>query len=129
MFSFTPPHNELALIDQQEREAIVDLLHLCMFADAHISSKESLLLAKDVDKMGWDANQAFNLYESRSIAAARSVRLDDKKRAEFLQDAASRLQSKEVKDLAITTCEEFFQSDGAVKSEAALLEEIRQALC
>lgn len=128
MFSYTPPHDDLSRINQTEREAIVDLLHLCMYADAHISSKEISLLSKDVDKMGWDSGEAFYLYESNSIAAARRVRLDDEKRAEFLQDAAARLKSQEAKDLAIRTCEELFRSDGFQAREESLLAEISAAL-
>lgn len=112
-------------LPQSEREAIVDLLHLCLYADAHISLKEGEFIADVVDVIGWDTKLSFSAYEQRSIAAAREARADEKSKKEFIEYAAKRLASKAAKDLAVSLCAGLFGSDGTNDREAALLMQIR----
>jgi hypothetical protein len=115
-------------LPQSEREAIVDLLHLCIYADAHISLKEGQVVSDVVDVIGWDTKLSFSAYEQRSIAAAREARSDEKSQKEFIESAAKRLSSKGSKDLAVSLCGELFRSDGTADREAKLLMQIRAIL-
>lgn len=112
-------------LPQSEREAIVDLLHLCLYADAHISLKEGEFISDVIEVIGWDTHLAFSTYENRSIAAAREARSDDKSKKEFIEYAASRLNSKASKELAVSLCTNLFGSDGIHNREANLLAQIR----
>jgi hypothetical protein len=114
-----------APLPQSEREAIVDLLHLCLYADTHISLKEGAFIADVVEVIGWDTKLSFSAYEQRSIAGARAARVDDKSKKDFIEYAAGRLASKGSKDLAVSLCADLFASDGTQEREAALLAEIR----
>src|SRR5512147_1291483 len=89
---------------QEEREAIVDLLHLCIYADAHISGKESDVVSKVVDHIGWDTKLSFSGYEPRSIASARAARSDPTMLKEFLARAGARLTTKEARRFAVSKC-------------------------
>lgn len=121
----TKPAKELA---QPEREAIVDLLHLCVYADSHISLSETAVIADVVEVIGWDTNLSFTSYESRSVAAARVAKTDAASKKAFIEYAAERLPSKESKALAVALCSDLFASDGTESKEAALLSQIRAVL-
>lgn len=119
------PSSELP---QSEREAIIDLLHLCLYADAHISLSESGFINDVVNTIGWDQKLSFSSYESRSIAAARSARSDDITKKQFIEYAAERLQSKASKDLALSLCTDLMAADGIKDKEAGLLAQISALL-
>lgn len=114
-----------AQIPQKEREAIVDLLHLCLYADTHISLKEGEFISSVVDVIGWDTMLSFSAYEQRSISSARAARADEKAKKEFIEHAAERLASKSSRALAVSLCADLFSSDGTKDSEATLLAQIR----
>ncbi|MFT3781528.1 MAG: hypothetical protein QM790_05875 [Nibricoccus sp.] len=125
---FKKQNKPAAQLPQNEREAIVDLLHLCLYADAHISLKEGEFIKDVIDVIGWDTKLSFSSYESRSIAAAREARADEKSKKEFIQDAAARLKSKESKKLALSLCTDLSGSDGTQDREAELLAQIKAIL-
>lgn len=113
---------------QQEREAIVDLLHLCLYADAHIGGKESQVVAKAIEAIGWDANLSFSAYEPRSIASARAARAAPENLKDFLTRAAARLVSQDSRRFAVDKCQELAASDGGDSREAELITSIKGAL-
>ena len=112
-------------LPQPEREAIVDLLHFCLYADAHISLKEGEFISDVLEVIGWDTNLSFSAYEQRSISAARAARVDEKSKKEFIEYAAERLKSKGSKDLAVSLCADLLASDGTRDREAQLLAQIK----
>ncbi len=116
-------------LPQQEREAIVDLLHLCIYADAHIALNEGDFVSDVVETIGWDTQLSFSSYESKSIANARLAKESPEAKQEFLSFAAQRLQSNSSRVLALDLCQQLFSADGStVEKEAALLGEIRALL-
>ncbi len=123
--AFESKNKPAAPLPQSEREAIVDLLHLCLYADAHLSLREGQFISDVVDVIGWDTNLSFSAYEQRSIAAARAARADEKSKKEFIEYAATRLGSPASKDLAVSLCADLFSADGTSDREAGLLMQIR----
>jgi hypothetical protein len=113
---------------QQEREAIVDLLHLCIYADAHIGIKEGDYVSKVVAAIGWDTKLSFSAYEPRSIASARATNGNEDALKEYLQRAAARLTSKESRSFAIAKCSNITAADGTHQKEASLVFRIKEAL-
>lgn len=127
--SFRKVEKPKTQLPQKEREAIVDLLHLCLYADAHIALQEGEFIADVVDVIGWDTQISFSSYESKSIAGARLAKESPESKAEFLSYASERLQSKESRALALELCKQLSSSDGSTaEKEASLLNEIRAAL-
>lgn len=125
---FQNQKNNPAKLSQNEREAVVDLLHLCLYADAHISLKEGDFISDVVEVIGWDESLSFATYESRSVAAARAVRTDEKRREEFIGDAVARLKSPASKEVALSLCRDLCATDGMDPREEALLGRIESAL-
>ncbi len=117
-----------AQLAQSEREAIVDLLHLCLYADGHISLQEGQFLAEVVNVIGWDTNLAFSSYESRSIAAARAAQGDERSKQEFITHAAARLRSGTARQLAVSLCRELIEADGTSRKEGVVITQIRSTL-
>lgn len=127
--SFRKVEKPKAQLPQKEREAIIDLLHLCLYADSHIALKEGEFIADVVDVIGWETQISFGSYESKSIAAARAAKESPAAKHEFLSFAAERLASKESQALAIDLCKQLFYADGSTADkESALLGEIRASL-
>jgi uncharacterized tellurite resistance protein B-like protein len=116
-------------LQQKEREAIVDLLHLCLYADAHIAVNESEFLNEVVELIGWETQSSFSSYEARSVANARNAKGNPENRKVFIASAAARLPSKPSRALTLELCKQLFSSDGkTAEKEDALLAEIRAAL-
>lgn len=116
-------------LPQKEREAIIDLLHLCLYADSHIALKEGELLSDVVDVIGWETQSSFSSYEARSVSSARAAKESDATMKEFLSFAAERLQSADSRALALDLCKQLFATDGSTEErEAVLLGRIRAVL-
>jgi len=121
--------NKLPRLSQKEREAIIDLLHLCLYVDSHITLKEAEFIADTVERIGWDTQSSFSSYEVKSIAAARATNDSPAAKAEFLSEAAERLPSNASRTLALDLCKQLLAADGSiVENETVLLDDIRTAL-
>lgn len=126
---FQKKETEKPQLPQKEREAIVDLLHLCLYGDSHIALKEGEFISDVVEVIGWETQSSFSSYEARSISSARAAKESSENKKEFLSFTATRLESKESRALAIDLCRQLFAVDGiTAEKEAALLGEIRTAL-
>ncbi len=115
-------------LSQAGREAIVDLLHLCLYADSHIALGEGDFIADVTNEIGWEAQSSFGSYEARSIASARAAKESAVAKQEFLQFAAERLKSSASRALALNLCQQLFAVDGTEVRESSLLAEIRACL-
>ena len=112
-----------------EREAIIDLLHLCTYADARIALKEDDVVSQALLVLGWDQSTSWREYEPKSIERARDARASERALDAFLRDAAQRLQSPRARRCALEFCSRLFAADGLVaESERALLERIKAVL-
>jgi hypothetical protein len=127
LFRKTGPANRE--LPQREREAIVDLLHLCLYGDSHIALTEGEFLSDVVNIIGWETQSSFSSYEAPSIAHARAAHANAESRKDFVALAAGRLQSKESRALAVDLCAQLFAVDGTTAAkESALLALIRAEL-
>ena len=118
-----------AELHQKEREAIIELLHLCLYGDAHIALKEGEFMSEVVDVIGWETQSSFASYEAQSIANARAAKENAELRRQLLSAAALRLRAKLSRELAVELCSQLFAIDGSTAAkEAVLLGEIREAL-
>ena len=128
MSSQNQKSGEIALL-QSEREAIIDVLHLCLYGDAHIAIKEGEFIADVVKKIGWGPQSSFESYAARSIAGARAAHENAEKKRLLLKSASDRLQSKEARSLAVDFSKRLFSADGKLaEKENGLLAEISSAL-
>ena len=116
-------------LTQSQREALVDLLNYCMYADNSIFLAEDRLIADTVAKFNWDSKVPFDQFDVRSIDNARNARENQGYRDKFLASIRDRLDTAAVKGQALDLCQELFLADGARSDEEdAVLQNLKQLL-
>ena len=102
---------------QPQREAIVDLLNYCMYADNLVMLAEDRLITDTVAKFTWDSKVPFDQFALRSIDNARNARESQVYREKFLGSIKDRLDTAAAKGQALDLCQELFVADGARSDE------------
>ena len=116
-------------LTQPQREAIVDLLNYCMYADNLIFLAEDRLIADTVAKFNWDSKVPFDQFDVRSIDNARNARESQVYRDRFLASIRDRLDTAAAKGQALGLCQELFVADGARSDEEEdVLQNLRKLL-
>ena len=116
-------------LTQPQREAIVDLLNYCMYADNLVFIAEDRLITDTVAKFNWDSTVPFDQFNVRSIDNARNASENPGYREKFLASIRERLDTAAVKGKALDLCQELFLADGARSDEEdAVLQNLKKLL-
>ena len=117
-------------LTQPQREAIVDLLNYCMYADNLVMLAENRLITDTVAKFSWDPKAVpFDQFDARSVGNARNARESQVYRDKFLGSIKDRLETAAVKGKALDLCQALFVADGARSDEEdAVLQNLRTLL-
>ena len=116
-------------LTQPQREAIVDLLNYCTYADDLVFLAENRLITDTVAKFNWDPKRPFDQFDARSISKARDAKENRGSRDRFLVSIRDRLGTAEVKGQALDLCQKLFVADGALSDEEdAVLQNLRKLL-
>src|SRR5215470_10825032 len=116
-------------LSQPQREAIVDLLNYCMYADNLVMLAEDRLIADTVAKFNWESKTPFDHFDARSVGNARNARESQVYSDQFLASIRDRLDTAAVKGKALDLCQELFLADGARSDEEdAVLQNLRTLL-
>jgi hypothetical protein len=104
-------------LTQPQREAIVDLLNYCMYADNFVFLAEDRFITDTVAKFNWESKVPFDQFVLRSTDNARNARESQVYRDQFLASIRDRLGTAAVKGKALDLCQELFIADGARSDE------------
>ena len=104
-------------LNQPQREAIVDLLNYCMYADNFVFLAEDRFITDTVAKFNWDSKVPFDQFVLRSTDNARNARESQVYRDRFLDSIRDRLSTDAVKAKALGLCQELFIADGSRSDE------------
>jgi hypothetical protein len=116
-------------LTQAQREAIVDVLHYCMYADNFIALSETQFIEAEVESLSWDPQISFEYYQGKSIGAVRAALANAETKKKFFESVNSRLGSGKVRQMAFDLCGKLFTVDGSKPaSEFASQGEVRKAL-
>ena len=116
-------------LTQSQREAIVDLMNYCMYADNLVFLAEDRLITDTVAKFNWDSKVPFDQFVLRSTDNARNARESQVYRDQFLASIRERLGTVAVKGQTLDLCQELFLADGARSDEEdAVLQNLRELL-
>ena len=117
-------------LTQPQREAIVDLLNYCMYADNLVFLAEDRLITDTVAKFNWDPKAVpFDQFDARSVGNARNARESQVYRDHLLASIRDRLDTAIVKGQALDLVQELFLADGAQSDqEDVVLQHLRQLL-
>ena len=116
-------------LSQATREAIVDLLHYCMYADRHLAVREDEFIEAAARTLDWDARISYESYEAKSTGAVTRALSDTAARTDFLNSLKSRLTVAADRELALRLAEDLARSDGTkAPEEAKAIAELRNLL-
>src|SRR5436190_205208 len=116
-------------LTQPQREAIVELLNYCMYADNLVFLAEDRLITDTVAKFNWDPKTPFDQFDARSTDNARNATENQGYRERFLASIRDRLGTAAVKGLAFDLVQELFLADGARSDEEdAVLQNLKKLL-
>jgi hypothetical protein len=116
-------------LTQPQREAIVDLLNYCMYADNLVFLAEDRLITDTVAKFNWDPKVPFDQFDARSVNNARNASESKVYRDQFLGSINDRLATAAAKGQALELCQELFLADGVrSEEEDAVLQNLKKLL-
>ena len=104
-------------LTQPQREAMVDLLNYCMYADNFVFLAEDRFITDTVAKFNWDSKVPFDQFVVRSIDNARNATENQGYKDRFLASINDRLGTDAVKAQALDLCRELFVADGSRSDE------------
>jgi hypothetical protein len=111
--------------NQTQREALIELWLLGMYADTLVSIPEQAFLAETSTELKWESGVSFSSYLQRTIPKVRSAKDDAQKTKTLLKDIDQRLGSDEFKRKAIEDLERLLATDGVVKLEEDFLAQVK----
>ena len=125
---FAETHIPLCMT-QKQREALVDLLLLGMFADGSLKVSEDQKLLSVIGEVGWQSYQTPDLYLQSAIAKAREASDTEDATRRRLEKISENLATAETRQQALTYLTQFLGVDGAVDAaESQFLELAKSAL-
>ena len=111
---------------QPQREALIDLLLLGMYADNMVSIAENQFLDDEVEELIWDSPTSPSAYLSAAIHRIRSAEEHPEKRRALLQSITERFGNTHGKQGALLVLKELLASDGTAEEEQKFLAEIQR---
>ncbi len=111
---------------QPQREALIDLLLLGMYADHTLSLAENQFLDDEVEELVWDSPTSPGAYLSAAIHRVRSAEESAEKRNALLQSITERFGNVHGKQGALIVLNDLLTSDGMAEQEQALMAEIQR---
>jgi uncharacterized tellurite resistance protein B-like protein len=116
-------------ISQNEREALIILMLIIMYADKKLTLEENSTLRHYEKIMKWESDRSLGDFFSNRIAEIRSVMRDPTRLATYIQTACARISQKDIKLLVIKACNDMATSDfNKDNEEKFLLEAIVNTL-
>lgn len=113
-------------LKQEEREGMIDLIILGMYADNNIALPENELLKQFSQSLNWEAGESLNSYINKRIAYFRDIRNDPSAVDETIQLLSSTLSNQSEEALKIL--KDVIEADGReVKPESELYQRVERA--
>lgn len=113
-------------LSQPEREAILDLMLLGIYADNHLSLAEDALIQAQAERLDWESGTSIDVYMALATDRARTASQSDEQEDQFLRFIGQRLNSDTAKNQALGLARDLFLSDGETAAETAFVERLQQ---
>lgn len=110
---------------QPQREAMLDLLALGMYADSFLSLAEDESLATTLEELGWDSGTGRTVYLESAISKASRIADEDALHA-YLTACADAFPGLSDKQAAYGYLVGFLRVDGMAPEEAPFLQKVRE---
>lgn len=113
---------------QPQREALLDLLVLSIFADAHLSLSEEETLQARIHGLGWESAKPREIHFLNAMHRARGAMESPEKTDAFVALRAAAFTSDSARAAALEAIRSVLASDGHVESESTFLALLRKHL-
>ena len=126
LFSSKAPANDG--FTQIQREAVIDLLNFCSYADDKLALAEDAMVEAELQRCHWHPAEPVELFVKRSITRVRDALESPDRRAGFLADVSKRLGESKTKSRALDLSKRLFGADGDYSAdEKTVFGEIEKA--
>ena len=113
---------------QTQKEAMVDLLLLGMYADHTLSLAEQDFVNNEGTQIEWESGISFSGYLERTIPKVRTAQADATTRSTFIDGIRDRLGNPAACERAIAELKALMLVDGVAPIEQAFIDEISALL-
>ncbi len=103
-------------ITQDEREAVIILMLIIMYADRRLTLEENTTLRHYEKVIKWDSDRSLSDFFGNRISEIRSAMRTDNKLSDLIASTCARIKSDNIKTLTIKACNEMAEAD-SVKDE------------
>jgi hypothetical protein len=114
-------------MNQKQREALIDLLLLGMFADGSLKVSDDRQLLSVIAEIGWESYQTPDLYFQSAIAKARDAADTEAKTLARLKKINDGLASGDIRQQALDRLQQFLSLDGEPGLEESKFLELAKA--
>lgn len=111
---------------QPQREAILELLVLSLFVDAHISLAEEDTLHARIQGLGWESDKPRDIHFLNAMNKARAAASTAEKTETFIAERAARIDSASARENALDAIHSVLASDGRGEDESHFLALLRK---
>ena len=112
-------------LNQQQTEALINLLLVGRYADKSLSLAETEALDQEIEKLPWSSPTARSLFLQQSVYAVRNALDAAGSRAAFIKAQCAAFDDAESKRSALHALESVLIADGIDAREQELLTEVR----
>lgn len=109
---------------QESREALIELLFLSLYLDAHLSLGEDEVLTEALDSLGWESHKPREQFIFSAFAAARDASSCELKSESFLQGRIESIKTAGVGAEAYTWLNRVLGADGISANEQRFLNQL-----
>ncbi|MCX6838142.1 MAG: hypothetical protein NTX35_10075 [Verrucomicrobia bacterium] len=113
---------------QKNREALLDLLTLSIYADAHVSLTEERLVESAFIAEGWDSDYPKSLFIEESFARAREAADSDDAMFDYINEKAQVFTTKTSQKEVLGVVKNILKGDGVTPEENEFYSLLVQAL-
>ncbi len=111
---------------QSQREALLDLLHIAMLTDSHISLKEESELERSINAIGWDSQRPREIHLLNSMAKARQATESAERTNEYIATRTAKFINADDQNKALSMLTSLLSSDGEGAEEIKFIAQIRE---
>lgn len=115
-------------LTQPQKEALVDLLVVGMYADHLLSLKENDTLQAVIAKLEWTPLLSPEIFLEQSFARARTAQEEPAQLSAYLYQKTAHFDTPETKQAALQELTDFLQTDGLDPGEAPFLTQVQTLL-
>lgn len=115
-------------MNQESRQALIELLFLSLYLDSHLSLAEDDVLNQALDSLGWESPDSREKFIFRSFSVAREMAADELKTGDFLGSRAALIKGHGDEADALTWLYRVLGSDGISETEKRFLGQIEARL-